>query len=259
MRYIRACGLCSAMLIFGLAASASASALRITYADIESFPYHLGEGQAVPEKPGVAIEVMQRVGGKLGLAVEFHRLPGKRVFEELKNGSFEAALMYSYRDDRLQYGAYPMKDGKPDHDRRMTTLTYSLYHPAGKAVMWDGKAFGNPKVVVGANTTWSIVGDLKALGVTVEEARTTEQNIKKLLMGRIDAYASQDIVVDSYLQQSGTSGVDKLSPPLSSKDYFLMLSNQFVQAQPDLAEKIWNEVAAVRDGEFCEIMAKYAE
>lgn len=259
MRYTRFLGFCAAVLTMGLAMPASSATLRVTYSDIESFPYHLGEGADVPEKPGVAIEVLRRVGEKLGMAVEFQRLPGKRLFEELKVGSYDAAFMFSFRDDRLQYGAYPMKDGKPDHDRRMTTLTYLLYRAAGKAVAWDGKAFGEPKPVVGANMAWSIVGDLKTMGVNVEEARTTEQNIKKLLIGRVDAYASQDVVVDAYLQQSGTTGVEKVSPPLSSKDYFLMLSNQFVKAQPELAETIWNTVATMREAEFRDIMAKYIE
>ena len=42
----------------------------------------------------------------------------------------------------------------------------------------------------------------------------------------------------------------KVSPPIVSKEYYVMLSNQFVNSNPALAEKIWNAIGEMRIKEF---------
>lgn len=208
---------------------------------------------------GAAVELLKMVGEKLGHQIVFRRVPNKRVFNEVKAGEQDGTFLFSYRPEREEYGAFPMKDGKPDASRRIATLTYSLYHAAGKPVVWDGKTFVEPKPVVGANTGWSIVGNLKNMGVKVDEARTIEQNIRKIVAGHIDAYAGIESFVDPWLQKKNMPDIVKASLNFSSKDYFVMLSHQFVEANPDVANVLWNEVGAMRETVLRDLMTKYLE
>lgn len=243
----------------GLAEPSSATTLRVVYADVESFPYQIGDGTNIPNPPGAAVELLTKVGEKLGIEIKYQRVPNKRLFNELKNGEYDATFLFSFRPERQEFGVFPMKDGKPDSSRRIATMTYSLYHATDKPVLWDGKAFADPKPVIGANTGWSIVGDLANMGVKVDEAKTIDQNIRKVLAGYIAAYAGIESMVDTWLQKTGTTGIVKASPNFSSKDYFIMFSHQFAEGHPEVADAVWNEVAAQRDTVLRDLMAKYLE
>lgn len=50
----------------------------------------------------------------------------------------------------------------------------------------------------------------------------------------------------------------KVTPPIKTKPYYLMLSHQFVKKHPQLAEKIWDTIEIIRESQFDRISAKYS-
>ncbi|MDK2123708.1 substrate-binding periplasmic protein [Parachitinimonas caeni] len=238
--------------------SAYAEKIRLVYSDVESELYQLGNGTQIANPPGAAIEILNQAAKEAGVEIEYVRLPVKRSFDEMQQGKVDGGFMYSFKEERLPFGQYPMKAGKPNPAYRMTTLTYSIYKLAGSAVNWDGKAFtGVGNGAVGFNSTYSVGSDLAKLNVRTEEAKTTEQNFQKLQTGRIVAYAMQDHTADLFISEHKLTNIEKIPAPLSSKEYYLMLSNQFVQKNPALAEKLWQKVGEVRDAKLKEILKKY--
>lgn len=245
-------------LALGLATSAWAEKLKFAYSDVESELYQLGNGSQMANPPGATIELMNMVAKELDLEFEYVRLPVKRTLESLQAGEVVGAFMYSFKEDRLQYGQFPMKAGKDDGAFRVTMLSYVFYKPTGSAFNWDGKVVsGLDAGIIGFNSNYSVGAELNKMGLKTEEAKTTEQNFKKLAAGRIAAYAMQDHTGDLYIAENKVTGVEKVATPFESKPYYLMLSKQFVQKDPALAEKVWAKLAKIREEKLKALLKKY--
>lgn len=242
------------------ASAAWAEKIRLGYSDVESDLYQLGNGTQIASPPGAAIDVLNQAAKDLGLEVEYVRYPVKRILDSLQHGEIDGAFMYSFKEDRQAFGHFPMKAGKHDPASRVTSLSYVFYKLAGSAVNWDGKTLsGLGGGSVGFNSTYSEGDELTKMGVRVEEAKTTDQNFKKLAAGRIAAYAMQDHTGDLYIAENKLTNIEKVATPFESKPYYLMLSKQLVAKNPALAEKIWAQVAKVRDDKLKGFLQRYMQ
>lgn len=239
--------------------TAWAQKLRVAYSDIEVAPYQMGNGPGVASPAGVMVELVRLVAQEMGLDVVFERSPQLRSFRRLQNGEIDATFMYSYAADRLPYGRYPMRDGKPDESARMVSQSYVFYRLKGSPFSWDGRTVsGLGDGSIGFNSTFSIGAELGRWGLKTEDAKTTEQNFQKLSMGRIMAYAMQEQAADSYLSTRPMHDVEKIAIPLETKAYYLMLSHQFVAQDPERAERLWAKLGRLRQDKMPELLRKYA-
>lgn len=236
-----------------------AQKLRVAYSDIEAAPYQMGNGPRMADPPGAIVELVNLVAKELGMEVEYERSPQLRSFRRLQSGDIDAAFSFSYAPDRLPYGRYPMKDGKPDEGARVFSQSYVFYRLKGSPFTWDGRTVsGLGEGTIGFNSTFSIGAELARWGLKAEEVKTTEQNFQKLAMGRIAAYVMQEQAADSYLGSHPMSEVEKISIPLETKAYYLMLSHQFVAQDPLRAERLWARLAKLRQEKMPELLRKYA-
>jgi len=56
------------------------------------------------------------------------------------------------------------------------------------------------------------------------------------------------------------SHIEKVEPPLDSKDYYLIFSHQFVTGHPQLANQIRDKIQRMREsGEYDKIAVQYLE
>jgi polar amino acid transport system substrate-binding protein len=233
------------------------NAIRLVYSDVESFPIQMGNGEAIADPPGIVIELITQAAKELGLNIIIERRPNRRVLTELEDGTADGAFSYSFKEERLTNGQYPMKDGQLDTSRRLLTISYYIYKMKDSPLDWDGKQFINLDGIIGANAGYSIVDDLRNRGIEVEEAKTTEQNFEKLRLGRIVGYATQDITADRIVESGEYGEIVKVPIPLVTKDYFLMFSHQFVEQHPDIAEQLWKKIGELRDTVTKEAAPKY--
>lgn len=234
--------------------------LTVAYEDKTQFPYYMGEGSAIPPRPGAAVELVRLLEWEIPeLRVELRRYPWARCLSALENGEVDAIFNASFKPERMKLGAYPFRDGAVDTSRRLTTMAYSLYSTRGNVMQWNGVSFDHPEGVIGTPRGYSIVGDLKALGVRIEEANTSLQNLKKLLSNRVDMVALQDVTGDFLLARHPVEfrAVKKIAPPLDNKPYYLMISHQFRDKHPQLAEDIWDAVARLREDKLDALMRRY--
>jgi polar amino acid transport system substrate-binding protein len=221
-------------------------------------PFQMGVGEAAPARPGAGVELVREVAEKIGCTAHFIRLPNIRVLTETQGGRHDAAFMYSYNPEREAGGlVYPLRDGKPDHDRRMTTQHYFLYRLKGSAIDWDGQHISHLDAPIGVNTGWSIGRDLRARGIAVEEVPNARQNLDKLHAGRIAAYATEDEPAQAAMRIGIDDNVEAIPTPLTSKDNFVMFSRAFYAQHADIAERFWRELALRRDEALARLLPSY--
>ncbi|MBF0205857.1 MAG: amino acid ABC transporter [Oligoflexia bacterium] len=238
--------------------SKSDKPFKFGYSDDENYPYQMGNGTIAVSPPGLAVELIDRAVKSLGLKVEFVRLPAARLLVDMEKNELDGTFIFSFKEERIKNGVYPMIDNKPNHNFRITSINYSFYKKEDSPIVWDGKVLSGCKSNVGINFSFSIGADLKKLGLSVDsDAKTTEQNIEKLIKNRICAYATLELTGDSYLKRNDVMGVIKMTPPITSKDYFLMFSHRFYSEHKNDAENIWKEIEKIRDSFIESSINKY--
>ena len=225
--------------------------LHLAYNDAPSPPFFNGRGASVPvESPGVVITMLKQVATSLGCQLTFTRLPTKRVLAATSASLFDGAFMYSWTADRSKRLYYPQLTDGVDKAKRIVTIKYMVYRRQGEPVSWDGVAFSHLDCQVGAQAGWSVVTDLRAMGLSVEEAKSTQQNLGKLMNGRICAFVTQEPVGDAAIRRGGFTQIEKLPVPFSSKDYYLVFSPAFFSRNEAMAKAIWTQMAALRADYF---------
>jgi polar amino acid transport system substrate-binding protein len=254
--------LCGVML--GLCATKPALAdpvsLKIGYSDKESSFYLTGNGREIPTKPGIAIEMVEAAAKACDVAVAFSRYPGGRLLALIGDNTIDGVALLSFTPERLALAAYPMKGDVADPAYQIASLSYAFYIRSDSQVAWDGHAISGLARPIGANLGWSVVDDLKKLGLPVEPAKDTQNNFNKLLGGRIDAVAMHTTIGDSYLEENGLADkVKRLDPPISTKPYYLVLSRAWHDRNPDAAQCLWRSIADQHAHDFSTLLGRYRD
>ncbi|MGY3687169.1 substrate-binding periplasmic protein [Vibrio coralliilyticus] len=233
--------------------------IRLAYSDVESYPFQMGDGADVANPPGLALDVLNQVAKKLDLNIEYIRLPGKRVLQDIGAGKVDGGFIFSYNSQRAKYARYPTSDGKPDGSKRIATIGYYFYTLDDKQINWDGENLADTDQKVGAHLGFSIVRELKKKQLKVHEVKTTEQLFNMLQLGRLSAIAVQDTMAQQFLSSQKISNIKQVQPAITTKNYYLVLSHDFVDVNPELARKIWSEIEELRDDTFSNQGNKYLE
>jgi len=238
--------------------------IALVYDTNENPPFTYGVGTDIDsKKPGLVIELIRAAAAHAGIPVCFNRVPWARGLEMVESKEADGIFMSSFTEDRLRYGVYPMKDGKPDGARKLTDLSYWFYARRDSGVSWDGKTLSNLRAPVGATTGFAVVPILQHMGIAVEEDPIHLRNLHKLEGGDIDAYAELQAHVDGLIHAYPKmfQTIVKLEPAIRTTAYYLMVSKNFYADRPQDAEQLWDAIAWVNDQpEFKDIVReKYAE
>lgn len=198
---------------------------------------------------GLNFELINSAARRQGIDVKFHGLPWKRCLTELKMNSMDGALAASFQPDRLEIGAYP--GGKtPDASKRLHVDRYIVARRKGTSVQWDGKAFQGLDGAIGIQLGYSVGGQLKSLGVPVDDgSQTLPELLLKLLAGRIGAAAVLASEMEHLAKQDAklAAQIDLLSLPLVEKPYYLILSHHIIASNPALADRLWKAIELERN------------
>jgi polar amino acid transport system substrate-binding protein len=224
------------------AQTAPAAPLQLCYERADILPWR------TMDDTGLNFDLINMAARKAQLAVNFVALPWKRCLAELQAQKMDGVIGASFSEDRKLIGAFPGGD-TPQADARLHVDGYRLIRRKGDAVSWDGKRFENLNGPVGAQLGYSVVAQLKGLGVAVDDgSQTATELVQKLLSGRLAAAAvgSSDALVLSRPGAPYAERIEVVAAPLVEKPYFLMLSHDLVKQRPAVAQRLWQAIADSR-------------
>ncbi|WP_163833814.1 substrate-binding periplasmic protein [Spartinivicinus ruber] len=232
----------------------------IAYEDRPGPPHYLGEGFTPSHSPGITPDLLNLIALRLKYKIEYRRYPWSRCLSMLGKNQVDAVFHASFKPERLKLGVFPMKDGQPDSFKKVHRKAYVLYKLKGSDLTWDGKQFQNLDGVIGATYKYSIVDQLRTMGLVVDEAYNAEMNFRKLVGGRLVGVVDLENIADFMLsvRSDRFSQVVKVQPPISVKDYYIIFSHHFYQENTQLVEKIWNEIYQThKNGDYEKIAKRY--
>ncbi len=221
------------------------AALQLCYERLDIHPWRTLDGR------GLNLELIRMAAAKAGVAVQFVTLPWKRCLSEMRDGAVQGVFAASFLPDRMPFGAYP-GGNTADPSMQLYTDGYTLVRRKGDKVSWDGKAIAGLNGPVGVQIGYSVVNDLRKLGVPVDEgSQSARELLQKLQLGRIGAAALGNSDVQLLLGDGAVPGefgaaMEALTVPLVQKAYYLMLSHQLVLDAPAVAHKLWQGIAVAR-------------
>jgi len=251
------------VLTITLSATPSYAQQKITFAyqDSDNFPYQIGDNTEIDaQSPGVAVEMMRYLSVKLNLNLQFIRLPWTRGLFTLQSGEIDGLFNASYKESRLRFGAFPITGGALDRTKRSYTNTYSIFKSRTSKISWNGDSFDQSHYSLFAPRGFSIIDDLKRNGLTVIETSNILQALNTVNQGRLDGIALFTPAGEAYLRKfpKNFPNIENITPPLATKDYYLMLSHLFVKQQPELAKAIWACIEEYRESSmFRKLIEEY--
>lgn len=241
----------------------SAKPLTWVTDDTPGDPYIIGGGTHFDsDLPGIEIELYREVAKQLNLDVTFKRMPWKRCLVLIEHNKVEGVFPASFKEKRMKLGVYPMKDGRVDTTRKTRNNAYYLYKIKSSPITYNGSSFENVSGMIGVPIGWAIVDDLKKMQVSVKELPVHENSLDMLVQKRINGFVCLETVFDGYIKRNPAqySDIVKVSPPIREKPYYLIQSHAFVDANPELARKIWDTILTIKESEaFNRIVDKYLE
>lgn len=250
----------AALLAVALGAGAAGHVVRLSYETKANPPRYLGEGTTIDrQRPGLTIELLRLVEPRVGVRFEFVRVPWARSMYLLETNQVDGVFHGSWVAERERFAAYPMKDGRPDASRSIFTQSYHLYARKDTRLAWNGEqlAVNGP---VGTTRGYSVARWLQEQGVRVEEENDLPSSLRKVLAGRLEAYAELENMAAAVIASHRDEMRDlvKVQPALRTVPYYLMLSKGFVAREPALAERIWSAIGeALRSPEYRELESRY--
>lgn len=251
--------LLTALMLPAVSESSQPIELTLSYQINPTPPYQMGTGVDVVEPPGIALDVINAAAKELELTINYKRYPNVRVLHLLENGLIDGAFMFSFKPERTAFARYPVTaKGELDTDKRLATLSYWLYTKTGKSLDWNGERFSHTNGLVAAEHGDSIIDDLEKKGLQILQPESAYKALL-LLVKRPQVFgaAIQDMKADPLLKQPEFQGIVRAPLPLKTKDYFLVLSHQFVDSHPEIATALWQKIEELREDVTKESMYRY--
>jgi len=244
--------LISALVLFCiLPSTAKALELRFCYEDKQLRPYYFGDNNQIPtERPGATIEHLQLLTTFVpNLTLKLERLPWKRCLAKLASGETDA-VVGSYAKEREKLGRFPLNSQKrPDPTRAFAEHQTCLVTRKDTKWGWDGKKFiGIEQVVIARPLGYAPLQSPEKQKIVMHYTLSGTMDLDLLERGRVNAVTTLckiagENAVTPYIQDRD---LKVLMPPLYTNTGYLMFSHQFYNANSQVAEQLWQQLAEHR-------------
>jgi polar amino acid transport system substrate-binding protein len=216
---------------------------RFCSIDIPFPPYARTDGT------GYLQHLIIQAAANIHLKFERYIAPRRRCIEEVRNGTSDG-MIATYLPERVESGAFPMRDAVVDESKALGTVSFVVYRRSGTRVDWDGQRFSDLRDgMVGVESGFvGVIDKLTRLGVRVDEgAKSLEQNLIKLVAGRVDAVVAMDLEADKLMMKRFAGKIEPVARPFDATVLYLMVSKSFQARYPQFMESYWQAIKDYRD------------
>ncbi|MBB5203228.1 polar amino acid transport system substrate-binding protein [Inhella inkyongensis] len=232
------------MSICTLGASAQTNTnVSLCHEDVENAPWIF-----TGARQGYSQLMMAEVAKQAHISIKLTPMPWKACLAAVKEGKMDGAISGSYSKERAEFAVYPMEGDSPDTTRRMYYASYAFYRHKDHPVNWDGKSL-KASGLIGAQSGFSVVAQLKELGARVEDNTTSaDEVLKRVAEGRYQAGVVSISEGDASLAQNPAlrAALVRVNPPMVEKPYFTLFNKDFAARNDMAVRMIWTGVKMVR-------------
>jgi len=222
------------------AACAAAAPVKIRLCLAEQAPAvsaPAGGGGVLPQRLRAATQ-------GLDVAIETYEAPRARCLQDSRQGRADA-LIGVFAPDRLEWLAYPMRDGQPAAERSIASIRVVVYRRVGSRVDWDGRRLvGMEGQPLGLRFGYFYGAGVESLGVPIDDrAMSSEQLIAKLVKGRVGAALLTDEAA-GHVARLPPGQIEALPQIYGSMPLFFIVTREFERRNSVLVKRLWAGLAA---------------
>lgn len=225
-------------------ASTCPAHVQVAYTESTLPPYVLGKGSELQHPPGLFVEWTRRAFDRLGCRSSLSevRLPYNRIVASMAEGTVDIRVTGAYRDEIADAMVFPTAGSAINRAMAVAEAPTTLYVRKQMPLLtWDGEelqflAKGSAIGTVRGHYTEKLI---QARNWPTDSAATWEDNVKKLLVGRVAAIVGPDSVVESSPE---IGKMTKLAPPVAVDLYFAPVSRHFFERYPEFTQRFWLEI-----------------
>lgn len=240
---------CFLFLFFGTFALAQAQTNEIPLATGEWEPY---TGEKLPNF-GFIPELVSAVYKEMGITPKYEFVPWKRAEDMIRKGEVFASFPYIKTDERSK---------EFDFSDEVAVSTFVLFYHKDflkEKVVWE-KFEDLAKYSIGGTLGYWYADPFKQANLNVELVPKEDQNFQKMMKGKIQLIASEELVGLGYIKTlfpNDTAKFDIVSKPLKQDSLRLMVSRKYANA-PDLLAKFNTSLKSIKDkGIYKKILEKF--
>jgi len=198
-------------------------------------------------------EVVKNLNNKLSLNIEYNMIPWARCLELLKQGKMDAALAASYNDERSLFLYYP-PDAGPNEEKpcasknKIRCSQYDIITLKSQKIIFTKDLHSLPSPIR-ATRSYSIVEELKKMGLEVDIAKNEELNVKRMIRDKNGCVIAYHTALENILNNKDMlEKIDIQEVPAVVKSYYLAFSKKsnFTEAQRLL---IWTEIGNISNNQ----------
>lgn len=204
-------------LVFQMALAASSTAheqhIQAIFTNWEPYGY-LEDGVA----SGFEIEIFQAVAETLGLNVAFTECPWQRCLSMIRNGHSDALISALVTPERLAYMHFSSEP--------ISKSETAFFVRSTKVIEFNGDYNALAGLSIGVTRGFSYGAEFdNTPGLKLDDASTTEQVLKKLLLYRNDIAIGNILVISSIAKKMGRlDDIRFLQPRVHEKDLYVAFS-----------------------------------
>ncbi|WP_420412364.1 substrate-binding periplasmic protein [Roseibium sp.] len=229
----------------------SAKSEAVKLVTLEYPPYEYKDGSSAD---GIVVRILQAAFGKLGKDITIEVLPWKRALHMVKEGDADAIFTAYKNDERVKFLDYS--------ETVLMPQVLSVWVQKGSDVGFDGSmdSIADHKIgLVDGISYGTMVDEAIKVGTlkSVDYAPQSENNIKKLMGGRIDAIIMNKYGAMHHLKNhKGLDKVVELQPEISSIPSYIAFSKKNnLAGLRDQLDGVLQEMIA--SGEYQKIIDTY--
>lgn len=226
-------------------AHAAPTPLRLCASNQGDYPWVL------VDRPGLNQLLIERASARSGIPVQFHFMRWGHCLLRLSDGRMDGAFNSSFISERQTFARFPMRDGKPDGERRLMRSGYHLFQRKSGTAQWDGHTLKVSGPVGVPSGSFAITRRLREVGLTqVDQSRYGPADILLALRDKeLDAAVLKSEEGTRLLRESAELGaaLEMLPLPIAQKDFFLVYSLPFMAARSAEGERLWEAIARERE------------
>ncbi len=224
----------------------TASAENLSVAATEWPPFY---GSELPDN-GFMTEIVIEAFNRAGHTSDVAFLPWKRAFEGTRDGKYDALFTMWYREEREEF--FLFSDPLPSNE-------LVLLVRAGEDSTFEGYDKLKGKTI-GVVRGYAAPPGFEEAKLKVSEARDDEENLRKLLRGRIDMALTDRIVAQHIINTKMEGDAESfgwMEPPVHV-DVQYMVVPKAIDNSEELMESFNASLAAMtEDGTLKKIMGKH--
>jgi len=233
------------LIIAAIAAAAPVTAFEMCVEEQPLIPL----ANAGREPQGYAEILVKEAARNLGIVVTETVAPWVRCEKMMASGVYDAALNMTFAGKNPAIGVFPMTPaGTPDTDKSIGRYTSQLFRRIGStANLADGIFINTPKPV-GIQAGYQLHRELiqKAHWTVLEIPNDANQMAEMLAAGRVDLLVG-DYAVQRVVEMKYKTLIEPLPSLFSDSVVYLAFSKKYYQANQDMVERLWTEIARVRN------------